>query len=269
MWRRRSERRNMDFETFVPLTPINASFLQRQSPRQIVGRLQTFDASYRRDWQSWIAVTRREITSVIAAKQFEDTLRRWNACRKRGGVRNEMTGLIQAAVPHLNSLTRSDLRSFSDPSREQKFAVRELWSLLESGICLSKSASEVGISKGIMLLTRGRIGPAFDSSVRETFRFGRITSPDGLLLAYHAVADDLLRFEKLNRLRLEDLLPKGWGSIAVGRIVDMIAGPREGTTDEVWFERKVAELKAALERLPAGRQEQLRRELEEEGKAES
>jgi hypothetical protein len=31
-----------------------------------------------------------------------------------------------------------------------------------------------------------------------------------------------------------------------------------------WFEQKVAELKAELEKLPADRQEQLRRELEEE-----
>jgi len=30
-----------------------------------------------------------------------------------------------------------------------------------------------------------------------------------------------------------------------------------------WFERKVAELKAELEKLPADRQEQLKRELEE------
>ena len=35
--------------------------------------------------------------------------------------------------------------------------------------------------------------------------------------------------------------------------------------DRDWFERKVAELKAELEKLPADRQEQLRRELEDEG----
>jgi hypothetical protein len=40
--------------------------------------------------------------------------------------------------------------------------------------------------------------------------------------------------------------------------------------DRAWFERTVAELKTAIEKLPADRQEQLRRELEEEesGKAE-
>jgi hypothetical protein len=32
--------------------------------------------------------------------------------------------------------------------------------------------------------------------------------------------------------------------------------------DQAWFERKVAELGRALEKLPAGRQEQLERELE-------
>ena len=33
--------------------------------------------------------------------------------------------------------------------------------------------------------------------------------------------------------------------------------------DREWFERKVAELKAELEKLPADRQEQFRRDLEE------
>lgn len=34
---------------------------------------------------------------------------------------------------------------------------------------------------------------------------------------------------------------------------------------QAWFERKVAELKAELEKLPADRQEQLKRELEGKG----
>jgi len=38
--------------------------------------------------------------------------------------------------------------------------------------------------------------------------------------------------------------------------------------DRAWFERKVAELKAELDKLPADRQEQLRRELEDEGERE-
>jgi hypothetical protein len=33
--------------------------------------------------------------------------------------------------------------------------------------------------------------------------------------------------------------------------------------DRAWFERKVAELKAELEKMPADRREQLERELEE------
>jgi hypothetical protein len=38
----------------------------------------------------------------------------------------------------------------------------------------------------------------------------------------------------------------------------------EPKKDRAWFERKVAELKTELEKLPADRQEQLRRELEDE-----
>jgi hypothetical protein len=40
--------------------------------------------------------------------------------------------------------------------------------------------------------------------------------------------------------------------------------------DQAWFERKVAELKAEVNKLAADRQEQLRRELEDEkGKADA
>ena len=35
--------------------------------------------------------------------------------------------------------------------------------------------------------------------------------------------------------------------------------------DRAWFERKVAELRAELEKLPADRQEQVRRELQDKG----
>jgi len=38
--------------------------------------------------------------------------------------------------------------------------------------------------------------------------------------------------------------------------------------DRAWFERQVAELKAQLEKLPADRQEQLKRKLEQERSAE-
>lgn len=39
-------------------------------------------------------------------------------------------------------------------------------------------------------------------------------------------------------------------------------GPKK---NRAWFERKMSELRAELETLPADRQEQLRRELEDEG----
>lgn len=39
-------------------------------------------------------------------------------------------------------------------------------------------------------------------------------------------------------------------------------GPKK---NRAWFERKVAELKTELEKLPADRQEQVKRELEDKG----
>lgn len=42
--------------------------------------------------------------------------------------------------------------------------------------------------------------------------------------------------------------------------------PEEPKKDRAWFERKVAELKTALEKLPADRQAELKKELEGDGK---
>jgi hypothetical protein len=202
--------------------------------------------------------------SRFAVVRFGDTLRRWNACRRRGGVREHMAELLQSVLPYVESLQSSSLREFISPSQEESSSIMELWSVLESGLCLSKPASEVGISKSIMLLTRGRIGPAFDSTVRDAFGLRRINNARELLEVYKAVANDLRQFEHVNHVNLEELVPTGRESIGVGRIVDMVAGPRAKATQQEWFERKVAELKTELEKLPADRQEQLKRELEQE-----
>jgi ribosome-interacting GTPase 1 len=45
----------------------------------------------------------------------------------------------------------------------------------------------------------------------------------------------------------------------------IVKAEKKTKKDRAWFERKVAELKTELEKLPADRQEQLRRELEDEG----
>jgi hypothetical protein len=46
-----------------------------------------------------------------------------------------------------------------------------------------------------------------------------------------------------------------------GKPYSVKVGPKK---DQAWLERKVAELKAELEKLPADRQEQFKRELEKE-----
>ena len=49
-----------------------------------------------------------------------------------------------------------------------------------------------------------------------------------------------------------------------GRIVTKRTKKAAPKKDREWFERKVAELKAELDKLPADRQERLMRELEDE-----
>ena len=71
--------------------------------------------------------------------------------------------------------------------------------------------------------------------------------------------------------------PEEWDALGLPRsevVISKASKQRTGKAkktaapkkDRVWFERQVAELKAELEKLPADRQEQLRRELDEEYK---
>jgi hypothetical protein len=71
--------------------------------------------------------------------------------------------------------------------------------------------------------------------------------------------------------------PEEWDALGLPRSEVVISpAPKKRTgkakkaaapkKDREWFERQVAELKAELEKLPADRQEQFRRELDEEHK---
>src|SRR5438309_858117 len=104
-----------------------------------------------------------------------------------------------------------------------------------------------------MLLTFGRIGPAFDSNVRSAFQLPRITDARGLLEVYSAISEDLRRSEEMHSTTLESCVPKDCRRVGIGRIVDMVAGPR-GPMSESANHDSFAELRAEMEKLHADRQ---------------
>jgi hypothetical protein len=76
-----------------------------------------------------------------------------------------------------------------------------------------------------MLLTKGRIGPAFDSLVRK--KLGLKVHPRssqewaGVLLG---ISEDINAFEKLHG-KLADVAPAQLARYHVGRLYDMVLGP--------------------------------------------
>lgn len=103
-----------------------------------------------------------------------------------------------------------------------------------SRLTITKFASCVGITKSVLLVTDGRIGPAFDRQVRMKLGAGRPSTPQEWLRLLEGVAADIEAFEKRYG-PLSELVPSDFAALAHGRLYDMALGPRQRTTcrDEV------------------------------------
>ena len=114
---------------------------------------------------------------AVRPELFGRILRRWQATRPLAmrriarEARHEppvLDDLFESAssptgaIGMLGDLTVLDVAS---RTYQQDKALRGLWDLF-SGLTTTESASCVGISKAVLLLTDGRIGPALDSQVR-------------------------------------------------------------------------------------------------------
>ncbi len=77
-----------------------------------------------------------------------------------------------------------------------------------------------------MLLTNGRIGPAFDSIVREKLGFKHhLKSSEEWIEVLRGISEDILCFEKLHGVKLAQVVPDELAAYQVGRLYDMVLGP--------------------------------------------
>ena len=77
-----------------------------------------------------------------------------------------------------------------------------------------------------MLLTNGRIGPAFDSIVREKLGFKHHLKSSGEWIeVLRGISEDILSFEKRHGVRLAQVVPDELAAYQVGRLYDMVLGP--------------------------------------------
>jgi hypothetical protein len=197
--------------------------------------LAAFPSSYANNWRMWLRVYRSDgsLGAEVAA-EFGSVLRKWNATRPYPMRRPRaeavhkppfIDDLLEAARPYVRTIGHVSIREFHTADASRIAALRALWDIFRE-LPQHHQASCVGISKAIMLLTEGRIGPAFDSFVKTNLQLRYVKDCDIWIDSLRAVNRDIRAFEARHGIRLEDFVPNKLAPIAVGRVYDMIAGPR-------------------------------------------
>lgn len=199
-----------------------------KTPTEVRNSIAGFAPRYVRDWDEWLAAPHadRPVT-------FGRILRRWQATRPYAQRRTRPEN--RHGPPFLDELfDRGDLlaadlgnltlRSIRGRSRQHDLSLVSLWMLFRA-LTIDGSASGVGISKAILLVTYGRIGPALDSQVRLRLGVPPPTGPHDWLAILDEVSEDLAVFEQRHG-PLEAVAPPQFAHIEVGRLYDMALGPR-------------------------------------------
>ena len=118
-------------------------------------------------------------SATKCGSKFAETLRRRQACRPNRMRRTQqeaqhdppfLENLIVQANQCIQALQNFDIRRQFSLNREACRALEQLWNIFQN-LCYhgrerNGLADVVGISKAVLLLTEGRVGPAFDSNVR-------------------------------------------------------------------------------------------------------
>jgi hypothetical protein len=196
-------------------------------------RINRFEMKYTIDWEIW-----RETHPEDMVSQFGSILRKWQACRPnvmrrtRGDQKHtppyleDLIGMANLFLPALDSFDISKGRSFSPDSMH---SFRELWRIFQylpyHGKAHNGLSSVTGISKAVMLLTNGKVGPAFDSTVRGNLGLKNMSSPEQWIRALQMVNDDIMQFERSNGISIIQAAPEAFRHLQPGRIYDMVLGP--------------------------------------------
>lgn len=199
--------------------------LSRMSPHEVHDAVAGFSPEYVSDWQEWVARPDPET--------FGQILRRWQATRPEPMRRTRreaqhpppfLDDLLARSEPALEALAELNVTTIVTRSPGQERALLDLWDLF-SRLTVTKLATCVGISKAVMLLTNGRIGPALDSRVRAATGVARPTTSGQWIRVLEFVRDDIAGFERLYG-PLSSAVPRQFRDIEYGRLYDMALGPR-------------------------------------------
>lgn len=202
-------------------------FLRNKQREKVANLIQGFSIRYVTDLKNFATTTEHYgLISPQTAKQLCRLIGKWHGCRP-SPVSKNLLPLLTDLDADLKAIATIDLRSILRASSNEMEAISQIWSSLMNQICDNKPQSEVAASKAMLILTNGRLGPALDSNARKSLRLPRIQSSGDYLAFLLAISEDVAAFEKANSpILLEDLVPKEWCPVLVGRAYDMAIGPR-------------------------------------------
>ena len=200
---------------------------------QFRDRVNRFDIKYVDHWNSWL-----NTADEHRPRQLGAILRSWQACRpntmrrtQRENLHNApfIDDLITEAHPYIRQLTHFSIRQAASFSNESHSSLSELWNIFEDlsyrGKARNGLAGVVGISKAVLLLTDGRVGPAFDSKVRDHLGIENIEDAKQWIGALRQANQDIISFEQNNQTTICECVPPQHSNLIAGRIYDMALGP--------------------------------------------
>jgi hypothetical protein len=212
--------------------------LAEMTPAKVRSAIEGFPEKYMQDWKAWLIEVAQGSDAAKAA-EFRRILKGWQAVRgqtKGRTVRHTRTvggheppftdDLLERARPFLATLTGFSVRSVASATDAQRAALDGLWTGFKDLPTVGQARC-VGITKAVMLITLGRVGPALDSAVRNKLGIREPEDADDWIEALKRVAADLEVFERRHVVRIEDLVEEQWKPIEVGRVYDMVFGPRD------------------------------------------
>ena len=202
--------------------------------QEFQARIARFDQAYVVDWNTWLGTA-----AINRPHQLGVVLRKWQACRPNRMRRTQSVGghnppylehLVAQSVPYIQALQTFDIRLAASFSQQACAALRALWEIFEQlsfqGRARSGLAGVVGISKAVLLLSDGGVGPAFDSQVRGHLNIATINSANTWIEALRVANQDIHTFEVAQATTLQHAAPN-YAHLQSGRIYDMALGPGE------------------------------------------
>lgn len=197
------------------------------TPPQVSEAVSGFASAYLIDWELWLSAPAEQRPALLG-----QILRRWQATRPHPMRRERaeakhppphLEDLFADAQAPLRVLGTLDLSTFGRRTAEQERSLRGMWGNF-TRLTATGEASCVGITKSILLMTDGRIGPAFDSTVRATLRLEPPHYSTDWIGVLDRISDDLAAYESRHG-PLAEAVPERFRHLAVGRLYDMVFGP--------------------------------------------